>query len=400
MSIETSVDLPSFPMARDPRCPFDPPPGLRFDPPVRRVRIWDGSTPWLVTGYEHVRALLADPRVSADATRPGYPFSTVALSASVRRGNTFMSMDDPEHARYRRMLTSYFSVRRLATLRPRIRAMAEGLIETMTAGGDRADLVAALALPLPSMVICELLGVPYEERARFHRLAGVSISTTATAQQALAAADEMLGMIADLVTARATRPSEDILSHLVQQGELSAGEIAAVGRVLLLAGHETTANMISLGTAALLLHPEQLAQLRATTDPAVVASAVEELLRYLTITHHGRRRIALADIEIAGVTIRAGEGLVLTIESANRDPRAFPGDPDRIDIHRNPRHHLAFAFGPHQCLAQALARLELEIVFGTLFRRIPTLALAEPVEKLRFKHDMRIFGLHALPVRW
>jgi hypothetical protein len=387
-------------MPRDGKCPFDPPPRLRQVAPVSRVRIWDGSEPWLVTEYRWVRALLADPRVSAQATRPGYPFSTAALAASARQNNTFMSMDDPEHAVYRRMLTSYFSFRRAERLRPRIQRMADELIDAMLAGGRAADLVSEFAMPLPSMVICELLGVPYAERDRFQRLAKTSVSTVSTAEESLAAAGEMMELIGETVARKQSRPGEDILSHLVSEGRLTAKEITVVGRVLLLAGHETTANMISLGTAALLAYPEQLEQIRDSDDPALIAGAVEELLRYLTVVHHGRRRVAKKDIDVDGLVIRAGEGLILAIESANRDPRAFDGDPDVLDIHRNPRHHLAFAFGRHQCLAQTLARVELQVVCSTLFRRIPTLALATPVEDLPYKHDMRIYGVHSLPVTW
>ncbi|WP_433598105.1 cytochrome P450 [Nocardia sp. CA-135953] len=397
---ESIAEVRPFPMPRDPRRPFDPPPELRTVPSVSRVRIWDGSEPWLVTGYHSVRALLADPRVSADATRPGYPFSTVALAASVKRGNTFMSMDDPEHAVYRRMLTSYFSIKRIERMRPDIQRMADDLIDAMLAAGNAADLVSAYALPLPSMVICELLGVPYAEREQFQRLARTSISTTTTAEQALAAADEMLGLIGEVVALKTREPGEDILSHLVSQGQLAPRQIAGIGRVLLLAGHETTANMIALGAAALLANPDQWNYLRDSDAPESIAGAVDEILRYLTIVHHGRRRVAREDIDVEGTLIRAGEGLILAIESADRDPRAFDGDPDVLDLTRAPRNHLAFAFGPHQCLAQALARVELQVAYTTLTRRISTMCLDGEPTDLPYKHDMRIYGLHALPVRW
>ncbi|MEU8901791.1 cytochrome P450 [Nocardia sp. NPDC048505] len=397
---ESVTEVGAFPMPRDARCPFDPPPGLIQAPPVSRVRIWDGSQPWLITGYQAVRGLLADPRVSADATRAGYPFSTVGLAASVKRGNTFMSMDDPEHARYRRMLTSYFSIKRIDRMRPGIQRMADELVDDMLRSGNSADLVSAFALPLPSMVICELLGVPYAERDEFQRLAQVSISTTSSAEQALAAADEMLALIRDVVELKAARPGPDILTHLVSQRELTRDQVAAIGRVLLLAGHETTANMIALGTAAVLAHPEQAAYLREQDDPERIAGAVEEILRYLTIVHHGRRRVARAEIAVDGTVIKQGEGLILAIESANRDPSAFEGDPDVLDLTRASRHHLAFAFGPHQCLAQALARVELQVAYRTVFRRIETLRLDTALTDLPYKHDMRIYGLHELPVRW
>ena len=169
--------------------------------------------------------------------------------------------------------------------------------------------------------------------------------------------------------------------------------------LVLIAGHETTANMIALGTSALLEHPEQLAELRDTDDLKLVANAVEELLRYLTIVHYGQRRVALEDVEVAGRLVRAGEGVVLAIDAGNRDETAFP-DPDRLDIHRQARHHVAFGYGVHQCLGQPLARMELQVVYSTLYRRIPTLALAIPFEDVPFKHDMVVYGVHSLPVTW
>jgi cytochrome P450 len=185
----------------------------------------------------------------------------------------------------------------------------------------------------------------------------------------------------------------------VRAGELTRREAAHIGVLLLVAGHETTANMIALGTLALLQHPDQLARLRDGDDPGLVASAVEELLRYLNITHGGRRRVAVEDIEIAGHTIGAGEGIVFPTEVGNRDPAAFP-DGDRLDVTRDARHHVAFGFGVHQCLGQPLARMELQVVYGTLYRRIPTLALATDIEWVPFKHDGFVYGVYELPVTW
>ena len=170
-----------------------------------------------------------------------------------------------------------------------------------------------------------------------------------------------------------------------------------MGVLMLIAGHETTANMIALGTLALLQNPDQLALLRNGGDPKLVAGAVEELLRYLNITHNGRRRVALADIEIAGEVIRAGEGLIMANDIANRDPAVFP-DPDRLDIQRDARRHVAFGFGVHQCLGQPLARMELQVVYSTLYRRIPTLRLATSVDQIPFKHDGAVYGVYELPV--
>jgi cytochrome P450 len=195
-----------------------------------------------------------------------------------------------------------------------------------------------------------------------------------------------------------------VLSQLatehVKTGALTQREAASMGVLLLVAGHETTANMIALGTLTLLEHPDQLAALRDADDPKLVAAAVEELLRYLTIVHAGLRRIALADIEIGGQTIRAGDGVIMALDAGNRDEQAFAEDPNRLDIGRDANPHVAFGFGVHQCLGQPLARLELQVVYGTLYRRIPSLRLAADLEQVPFKDDGAIYGVYELPVTW
>ncbi|MEV4601783.1 cytochrome P450 [Amycolatopsis sp. NPDC049253] len=395
---------PEFPMSRG-RCPFDPPPELErrlHDEPVSRVRIWDGSEPWLFTRYEDVRALLRDSRVSADTDLPGYPPQSPGVAARRKRAKAFISMDDPDHASQRRMLTADFMVKKVERLRPRIQKIVDELIDDMLAGPKPADLVQAFALPLPSLVICELLGVPYEDRALFHRLSKVLISQEATPQQSLDAVEELLAYLSRLVEQKLKDPGDDVLSRLateqVAAGTMTADDVAAMGQLLLVAGHETTANMIALGTVALLEHPEQLDLVR-DGDAALIANAVEELLRYLTIVHTGRRRVALADMEIAGQRIRKGDGLIAASDVANRDAEAFP-DPDKLDVTRKARHHVAFGYGVHQCLGQPLARVELQVVYSTLYRRIPTLKLAAPLAELDFKHDMLVYGVHSLPVTW
>ncbi|WP_446039320.1 cytochrome P450 [Streptomyces sp. SID1121] len=395
---------PDFPMARG--CPFDPPPALRriqHEAPVSRVTLWDGSTPWLITRYEDVRAVLADPRVSADSDLPGYPHATEATAARLGRAKTFITLDDPEHAAQRRLLTSDFMIKKMEALRPRIQQIVDGLIDDLLAGPKPADLVQAFALPVPSLVICELLGVPYADRDFFHRLSRTMVSREATPAQSLAAVTEMTGYLADLVDRKKADPARDVLSRLaVEQlgtGRMSREQVAAMGLLLLVAGHETTANMIGLGTVVLLENPAQLDRLRAADDPRAVANAVEELLRHLSIVHSGRRRVAREDLEIGGQLIRAGEGIIAATDVANRDEAVFP-DPDAVDLGRDARHHVAFGFGVHQCLGQPLARVELQVVYSTLYRRVPTLALAKPAEELRYKHDMLVYGVHELPVTW
>jgi cytochrome P450 len=399
----STLDTPEWPMTRAAGCPFDPPPvarELQDQAPLARVRLWDGSTPWLVTRYAEQRALLADPRVSADITTPGYP-----SPAPLPRGGSgisFILMDNPEHARLRRMVTAPFTIRRVETMRPAVQKIVDDLIDELLAGPRPADLVEAFALPVPSLVICELLGVPYTDHGFFQDNSKVIIRRDAKPEERAAGHRALVGYLDDLVGKKLAQPGDDLLSGLatrVEAGELTRLEAAQMGVLLLIAGHETTANMIALGTLALLEHPDQLDLLRGTDDPELVASAVEELLRYLNITHNGRRRVALEDIEVAGEVIRAGEGLIMANDIANRDPAVFP-DGDRLDLTRDAHRHVAFGFGVHQCLGQPLARLELQVVYSTLYRRIPALALATEAGKVPFKHDGSVYGVYELPVTW
>jgi cytochrome P450 len=394
-------EIPEFPMARAATCPFDPPPDLRKqqeEGPISEIRLWDDRTAWLVSRYAEQRALLADPRVSADVTRSGYPAQVPVTGNSIG----FILMDDPEHARLRRMVTAPFTIKRVEALRPRVQEIVDGLIDDLLAGPSPVDLVQAFALPVPSLVICELLGVPYADHDFFQVNSKTIIKRTATPEERAAALGRLTDYLDDLVGKKLAHPEEDLLSGLaerVRSDELPRDEAARIGVLLLIAGHETTANMIALGTLALLQHPDQLDALREARDPKHVAGAVEELLRYLTITHGGRRRVATEDIEVAGRTIRAGDGLILANDIANRDPDAF-ADPDRLDIGRDARHHVAFGFGVHQCLGQPLARMELQVVYSTLYRRVPSLRLAADLGEIPFKHDGSVYGVYELPVAW
>ncbi|MCU1679834.1 MAG: cytochrome [Amycolatopsis sp.] len=395
----------TYPMARG-TCPFDPPPELdrrMHEQPITRVKLWDGSTPWLLTRYDDVRAMLVDPRVSSNTDLENFPHPSAGSAARRQRAKSFINMDDPDHAAQRRLLTSDFMVKKVEALRPRIQEIVDGLIDDMLAGPKLTDLVQAFALPLPSLVICELLGVPYADRDFFHRMSKKVIAWDTTAAEALAATDELLAYLGGLVERKNAEPTDDVLSRLaveqLRTGGMTLEQIASMGQLLLVAGHETTANMIALGTVALIEHPEQLAIVRGTDDPKLIANTVEELLRYLNIVHSGRRRVALEDFEIGGQLIRKGEGIIGATDIANRDETAFP-DPDALDVHRKARHHVAFGYGVHQCLGQPLARVELQVVYSTLYRRVPTLALAVPLEELNFKHDMLVYGVHELPVTW
>ncbi|QYN37444.1 cytochrome P450 [Pseudonocardia sp. DSM 110487] len=398
-----TTEIPQFPMTRAARCPFDPPPQLRDlqeEGPLVEVGVDGDRTAWLVTRYADQRAVLADARVSADPATPGYPNAVAADGGGSKI--SFILMDDPEHARLRRMVTASFTTKRVAAMRPAIQKIVDDLIDDMLAGPKPVDLMEAFALPVPSLVICELLGVPYTDHDFFQDNSKVIVKRDATAQERTAATGALFGYLDRLVGEKLAHPGDDVLSGLarrVEAGELTRQDAAQMGILLLIAGHETTANMIALGTLALLQHPDQLALLRESDDPALVANAVEELLRYLNITHNGRRRAVLEDIEVAGRTIKAGEGVIMPNDIGNRDPDAFP-DPDRLDLTREARHHVAFGFGVHQCVGQPLARVELQVVYSTLYKRIPTLALATGLDRIQFKHDASVYGVHELPVTW
>jgi cytochrome P450 len=401
-----SAEIPGFPMERPAGCPFSPPPGLlalQTEAPIARVRLWDGSSPWLVTRHAEQRALLADRRISRDTERPGFPHPNLAAREREKESRTFIGMDDPEHARLRRLVTPRFTIRRVEELRPAIQRIVDGLIDELLAGPKPADLVQAFALPVPSLVICRLLGVPYADHDFFQANSRIIIHRDSSPDAAREASGKLRRYLDRLVAERLASPGEDLLSRLaidhVKTGELTPQEAAAMGVLLLIAGHETTANMIALGTLALLEHPEQLAALRDAGNPQLVAAAVEELLRYLTIVHFGLRRVALADIEIGNRIIRAGDGVILATVAGNRDEQVF-ADPDRLDIHRDARRHVAFGFGVHQCLGQPLARVELQVAYGTLYRRIPSLRLAVDREQVPFKDDGLVYGVYELPVTW
>ena len=404
---EAAAGIPEYPMARNPGCPFAPPPGvmaLAEIKPLSRVRIWDGSTPWLITGHEAVRELFSDARVSVDDRLPGFPHWNEGMLSTVhKRPRSVFTSDGEEHTRFRRMLSKPFTFKRVEGLRPTIQQVTDESIDAMLAGPQPADVVAAIALPVPSVVISQLLGVPYEDAEMFQHHANVGLARFATGEDTAKGATGLFKYLVQLVEAKIESPAEDAVSDLaerVKAGELSVKEAAQLGTGLLIAGHETTANMIGLGVLALLENPEQVAVIRDAEDPKILANAVEELLRYLSIIQNGQRRVAVEDIHIAGEVIRAGEGIIIDVAPANWDAQVFT-EPDRLYLHRSGAdRNVAFGYGRHQCVGQQLARAEMQIVFGTLFRRVPTLELAVPIEDVPFKDDRLAYGVYELPVKW
>ncbi|UJB42447.1 cytochrome P450 [Streptomyces sp. A1-5] len=385
--------------------PFDPPRDLtrlREGRPVSPLVFPDGHEGWLVTGYDAVRQLMADTRFSSrqDIGVLHLPYETPGMPAmtepSPQVPGLFVAMDPPDHTRLRRKLTGAFTVRRMKQLEAHIGDIVERQLDEMARLAPPVDLVKEFALPVPSLVICELLGVPYEDRETFQANSAQILVKDQSLDEKMAAYDALTTYLAQLVTRKRAEPGEDILSDLALDDDLAVEELVGIAFLLLLAGHETTANMLALGTFALLEHPEQLAALRA--EPDLLPDAVEELLRHLSVADIFYR-YATEDIELAGETIGKGSTVVVALSAANRDPRRFD-DPDTLDVHRRARGHLSFGHGVHQCLGQQLARVEMRAGFGGLLRRFPTLELAVPAGEVKLRTDMSIYGVHALPVTW
>ncbi|MFI0466904.1 cytochrome P450 [Saccharopolyspora sp. 5N102] len=400
-----AVPIPQgLPMERN-AGPFDPPreiSRLRDARPVSPMLFPDGHEGWLVTGYEAVRQLLADTRFSSrqDIGVIHVPYETpgmpVATEPSPQMPGLFVAMDPPDHTRLRRKLTGAFTVKRMKMLEEQIIAITERQLDELARLAPPVDLVKEFALPVPSLVICELLGVPYTDRETFQANSSQFMVKDQTLEEKVAAIGAMNAYLAELVTSKRAEPGDDILSDLARHDDLTIEELTGAAFLLLLAGHETTANMLSLGTFALLEHPEQLAELRA--NPDLLPDAVEELMRYLSVADVFYR-YAAEDIELGGETIREGSTVVVSLLAANRDPQRFD-NPDALDIHRKARGHLSFGHGIHQCLGQQLARIEMRAGFDGLLRRFPTLELAIPTDEVKLKTDMNIYGVHELPVTW
>ena len=359
-----------------------------------------GTEIWLVTRFDDVRTVLGNPQWFSNSRvpplrPPGEAPPPPEVQALMRAGN-LLGSDPPEHTRLRRMLTPEFTNRRMLRLEPKVQRIVDDHLDAMERGGAPADLVTEFAVPVPSLVICELLGVPYEDRARFQRTSRRMLDAALPPGERQAAMYEARMYMGGLITAKRQEPGDDLLSMLIREHgeELGDHELAGIGTLLLLAGHETTANMLSLGTYALLQHPDQLKRVR--DEPDKVEPAVEELLRWLTIVHSGTFKMAVAEVRLGGKTISPGDIVAVSLPAANRDP-SFISDPEVLDIDRGAMGHLAFGHGVHHCLGAPLARLEMRIAFPALLRRFPGLRLAgEP----RHRHFNVVYGLDSLPIAW
>ncbi|MEU8326057.1 cytochrome P450 [Nonomuraea sp. NPDC048881] len=397
-SLHTVTPMPA---ERRPGCPFDPPKELveaREHGPISRFPFADGHQGWLVTGYDLARSILADPRFSSRkelmSHHPTIDYGDIEVPPAPP--GEFLLMDDPQHSRYRKPLVGKFTVRRMRLLTERVEQITAEHLDAMEQAGPTADLVTAFAKPIPAIVICELLGVPYEDRDRFQENIDKFLGGEAGDEELIAAYLATQKYLAELVAAKRAHPTDDVLSDLLDS-DLTDEELQGMALILLSAGFDTTANMLALGTFALLQNPDQLAALRA--DPTLADQAVEELLRYLSVAKQFYR-VALEDVELAGQTVKAGTMVLLSLNTANRDPERFP-DPHTLDLRRQDGGHLAFSHGIHQCLGQQLARVEMRVAFPALLGRFPTLRLAVPADQVALRPESAdIYGVKSLPVTW
>lgn len=394
------TDLPVIPVARAAHCPLAPPPEFvrwREEPGLRRA-MYHGRPAWVVSRYQDIRAALLDPRLSADTIPAAMKPSGADGSAPIM----FARTDDPEHHRLRRMLTANFTFRRCEAMRPQIQELVDHYLGEMIANGPPGDLVRDFGLPVPSLVIALLLGVPPDDLGLFQHHTTRGLDCRTSEEEKAQAFGAMYAYIEELVARKEREPGDDLISRLVTEyvatGQLDHGTAAMTSVIMMQAGHETTANMISLGTVALLQHPGVYARLGQTDDSAVIANIVEELMRYLSIVHSQVDRVATEDLTLGGQPIRAGDWLVMNLPAGNWDPE-FADNPEGFDVDRNTRGHLGFGYGVHQCIGQNLARVEMQVAFATLARRLPGLKLAGPADQLRFK-EADIYGMKELPVSW
>ncbi len=390
--------------------PFTVPPALVAAAergPVARAMLAGGDPFWLVSGYEEARAVLSDPRFSSDRFRYHPRFKELSeefrekLRDDKARAGSFINMDPPEHSRYRKLLTGQFTVRRIRELGARIDEIVAGRVDAMLAKGTTADLMAEFAFPAPSLMICELLGVRYEDRTEFQQRAAALLQMDAPVAEAVKNADALRAFMQELVTDKREHPADDLLSGLIHHAgadpALTDDELINIGNLLLIAGYDTTASMLGLGIFVLLQRPAQLATLR--DDPSRIGDAVEELLRFLSVVNPGLFRFAKEDLELGGEHIPAGSTVVVSVVATNRDARHW-ADAEVLDLTRPRGPHLAFGHGVHQCLGQQLARMELQAGYAELLRRLPNLRLAVPPEEVPLRNDMLTYGVHALPVTW
>jgi cytochrome P450 RapN len=398
----TSHGARSYPFGPVDRLDLDPTYGqLREEQPLARVTMPFGGDAWLATRYDDIKTVLADPRFSRAATVGQDVPRTTPL---IQPDTSILSMDPPEHSRLRKLTAKAFTARHVESMRPRVQAIIDDLLDVMIATGSPADLTESLNWPLPITVICEMLGVPVEDRDRFREWTDLmlAIGDRVDPRRIREARDNTNTYLAELIAARRARPTDDLLGLLVRARDdddrLSEAELVTFGVTLLVAGHETTANQTG-NMVYLLLERRDLWD-SLVADPDLVPRAVEELLRFIPLGASASfPRIAKEDVELGGQLVRAGEAVLVMVAAANRDAAVFDR-PDEIDFGRTDNPHVAFGHGVHHCLGAPLARLELQLAVGTLVRRLPGLRLAVPADDVPWRVDRLVRGVSALPVEW
>ena len=355
---------------------------------------------WLVSGYEDARQVLGDPETfsSIDASSSHLMGDPTALGGTPPPG-VLLRYDGDEHSRMRLRLAREFMIKRIARMEPFVRQLVSEHIDRMAQMEGPVDLYKEFGLPIPALVISELLGVPEHDRETFERATAAQVDLGLSLEERQQAAVDNAGFFAGLVASKFENPGDDLISRLIAEpGDrpMDFAELTGLSLLLLAAGHDTTANMITLGTHALLQHPEQAEKM--VSNPSVMATGVDELIRYLSIVHNGVLRKATVDVAINNQLIRAGEHVAVVLESANRDPN-FLTDADQLDLARSSA-HVGFGYGPHQCLGQHLARLELRVALPELFRRLKGLRVVADTESIAYKNDMVVYGIHELMIDW
>ncbi|MEV0109800.1 cytochrome P450 [Nocardia sp. NPDC050799] len=404
---EARESLPAFPSPRADKCPFDPPPAFeehRENAGITEIRLWNNQTAWLITRADYFRALLNDPRVSADRSRPGMPMTSKSSTAKLPTRASFRMMDGEEHRRLRRMVTRDFSMPSVEASREQIQQICGELIDEMIAKGPTAELIRDYAFGLPTQLICHILGISTDQRDFLETQVATMFNRDTDADIAEAAGRALVDYLRTLIEeVGGQEPRDNVVSRLVhrqyRQDKIDLPDLLNTLVQLIAGGFDTTGNGIGSSVHLLLQHPDRLAALRDSDDPRFIAGAIEELLRYIPIIDSGFDRVAGADIDLDGHLIKAGQGLIFNVPAANRDPRDFDA-PGELDLCRDARAHVAFGYGPHQCLGQNLARVEMQVAVPALLRRLPGLAHAVPVDRIEWRFDRQIIGLDALPVTW
>jgi len=395
-----------------PKFPFKRPQGseppaeyaeLRAHQPVSQVKLWDDSPAWLVTKHKDVCSVLDDDRFSKIRTRHGFPELGPGGKAAASHKPTFVDMDAPEHTKQKAMVSPAFTREHIEAMRPSIQKTVDDCIQDMQKDGcyPPVDLVKGFAHVVPSQIIYSMLGIPTKDMDFLNSCNAVRTSGSTTSGEAATASKELTAYLDRLVSSKEKEPGDDLVSKVVieqlRPGHIEHEDLVQLTFLLLVAGNATMTSMICLGVVTLLQHPKQLDELKQ--NPDLVKGAVEELLRFHTASALATRRVAKEDVSLEGTVIKAGDGVIASNQSANRDETVFK-DADSFDIHRSPGPQLGFGYGIHQCVAEWLARAELQCVFGTLFQKLPNLKLAEPFSTVKSTDPAKDIEIAELPVVW